>query len=108
MTCTYELGIGAPVDGTNVARASYAQDGVNLAFQGSAGILEGDFVETLIGDPIITVDDDNLEGEDWSASAASAFWEYTKTYECSADPAAYSGRVLLVLGDEHGHHQRDG
>ncbi|MGD8903170.1 MAG: hypothetical protein PVI67_06375, partial [Anaerolineae bacterium] len=87
VTCSYELGLVAPVDGTNVARASYEQDGVALAFQGSASILADDYVETLTGDPDIDVVDTN--GESWSASAASETWTYNRDFECPADTSLY-------------------
>jgi hypothetical protein len=100
VTCEYSLFLGGgPIDGTNVARASFEVDGVSLAFQGSADILAGEYVETLTGDPDITVDDDNLEGEDWSASAASETWTYTRDFDCSADPDEYTGGTYSYSHD---------
>jgi hypothetical protein len=89
VTCEYELDLLAgPVDGTNVAWASYDQDGVSLAFHGSADILAGDYVETLTGNPDIDVTDTN--GEAWSASASSETWTYTRDFSCPVDTSMYT------------------
>ncbi|HSF82926.1 MAG TPA: hypothetical protein VLA49_16950 [Anaerolineales bacterium] len=88
VTCSYELSLGdvAPVDGTNLARASFDFDSVSLAFQGSVDILAGAYVESFTGYPDITVDDDNLVGEDWSASyTSSETWNYELTFSCDDD-----------------------
>lgn len=89
VTCSYEKTLSAPVDGENVATATYTMDTVTLAFQGTAEIDDEDFVETLTGNPTITVDDTNLTGENWSASAASASWTYTETFTCDADEGSH-------------------
>jgi hypothetical protein len=87
VTCTYELDLTDPVDGTNVATASFEFDGTSLAFQGEADILASEFIETLTGYPDINVTDTN--GESWStADATAASWTYTETFSCDADEGA--------------------
>ena len=39
---------------------------------------------------MITVDDDNLTGETWSADRAAGEWTYTKDFACSTNPADYT------------------
>ncbi len=98
VTCSYELALGDvdPVDGTNLARASYDFDGVSLAFQGSAEILAGDYVESFTGYPDITVDDDNLVGEDWSANyTSSETWNYELTFSCDDDEGANTNTATI-------------
>jgi hypothetical protein len=89
LTCTYDTDAQSspnvnPFGGTNVATAVFA--GAN--WNGDADIIFGD--PTTENDPVITVDDDNLEGETWSADRAYAEWTYTKDFDCSADPADYT------------------
>jgi hypothetical protein len=91
VTCTYEFPLGAPVGGTNVARATYDVDGTILAFEGSADILEGEFVETLTGEPHknISVTDNN--GEEWTANYDTGeIWPYSRTFTCSSDAGDYT------------------
>lgn len=85
VTCSYSLGLAAPVDGTNIARASYSSSGVTLVFQGEADILKAAYVETLTGNPTIHVTDTN--GKTWSTSLPPAVntWTYTRTFACDAD-----------------------
>jgi len=88
VTCQYVLTLtGGPVSGTNAARATYEIDGVKLAFEGSADIIEDDFVKTLTGDPEIDVTDTDGEtwSETWSANAASVVRTYERTFTCDAD-----------------------
>lgn len=87
VTCDYELALGAPVAGTNLARASFDFDAVSLAFQGSADIAVADYVETLTGYPDIDVTDTN--GESWMASASSETWTYTRDFTCPTTTSLY-------------------
>ena len=91
LVCTYDTGAqdspgSNPFGDTNVATAVFA--GANWV--GTAEIVFPTEPTSEV-DPVITVDDDNLEGEAWSADRAYAEWTYTKTFDCSADPADYSG-----------------
>src|SRR5574340_191188 len=85
VTCSYSLGLAAPVDGINIARASYTSSGVTLVFQGEADILKAAYVETLTGYPTIHVTDTN--GKSWSTSLppATNTWTYDRTFACDAD-----------------------
>ena len=40
--------------------------------------------------PVITVDDNNLIGENWSVDRAAGEWTYTKDFTCSTNPSLYS------------------
>lgn len=94
VTCDYSLDLGGgPVDGTNVARASFEVDGVGLAFEGSIDILAGDYEETLTGFVDINVTDSNLEGGPWTASGefeTPTSWSYNKVFSCSDTLGDYS------------------
>jgi hypothetical protein len=95
VTCSYELDlVGPPIDGTNVARATFTVNGANLAFQGSAGILATEYVETLTGDPDIDVTDTN--GESWSTSnATAATWTYNRTFTCDGDEGTHVNTTTI-------------
>ena len=96
VTCSYELALGGgPVDGTNVARASYSMPGgVFLAFQGSTDILAEDYIETLTGYPDINITDTN--GEAWTASAAEASWTYQRTFTCNGDQGTHVNTATIT------------
>jgi hypothetical protein len=91
LVCTYDTGKqnspnANPFGDTNTATVGFA--GANWV--GTAPIAFPTDPTTEV-DPVITVDDDNLEGETWSADRAYAEWSYTETFECSSDPADYTG-----------------
>jgi hypothetical protein len=89
LTCTYDTGAqnspnSNPFGATNTATAVFA--GAN--WTGSHAI-SFSATPTTEEEPVITVDDNNLTGEDWSASRASAEWTYSKDFACSSDPNDY-------------------
>jgi hypothetical protein len=88
LTCTYDSGAQSspnsnPFGSTNTATASFG----GASWTGTAAIVFSS-VPNSEKDPVITVDDDNLTGEDWEAASATS-WEYTKDFACPSDPAAY-------------------
>ncbi len=90
LACTYDTGPQTapnanPFGDTNTATAVFA--GVN--WTGSANIAFS-ATPTTEKDPVITVDDDNLTGENWSADRAPGGWTYTKDFACSTNPADYT------------------
>jgi len=94
VTCLYGLELDAPEEGTNVARATFTVNGATLAFQGSADILVGDYVETLTGYPDINVTDTN--GEAWLASAEPKTWTYTRTFTCDDDEGTHINTATIT------------
>ncbi len=89
LTCTYDTGAQSspnsnPFGTTNTATAAFG----GASWTGTAAIVFSS-VPTSEKNPVITVDDDNLTGEDWEASGAYAEWKYTKDFACSSDPAMY-------------------
>lgn len=97
ITCDYEKSLNAPINGTNVATATYTISGNTLAFTGDADILEEDFGETLTGYPTINVTDTN--GEEWTTSVA-ATWTYTETYSCDADEGQWINVATIMETDQ--------
>jgi hypothetical protein len=96
VTCSYELSLGAPVNGDNIARASYTVSGVMVAFEGKASILAADYVETLTGNPTIDVSDTN--GKAWSTALPPAIntWTYTKTFTCDGDEGTHVNTATIT------------
>jgi len=91
VTCEYELGLDGPVDGTNVALATYEVDETTMAFEGSADILADDFVETLTGEPYKDIFVTDTNGGGWPASSDSdETWPYSRTFTCSSDAGDYT------------------
>ena len=90
LTCTYDTGPQTapndnPFGALNVATAAFA----DASWTGSAPI-SFSANPTTEDQPVITVDDDKLTGEAWSADRIAVFWEYTKVFACSTDPKAYT------------------
>ena len=90
LTCTYDTGKqnkpGAnPFGDLNTATATFA----GVDWTGTAAIT---FSEdpTTEDQPAITVDDDNLSGEAWSADRQAGEWTYTKDFACSTDASKYT------------------
>ncbi len=88
--CTYAAA-PSPASGVNTATATWDKS-ANYTPTGSASgtapaVFGGPTTEVL---PVVTVDDDNLVGENWSANRADASWDYTKEFACSTDLADYT------------------
>lgn len=89
LDCTYETyeqdsPDSNPFGSTNTATAVFAEEN----WIGTATISFPTAPTSEVGKEI-TVDDDNLEGEEWSANGAYAEWTYKKTFTCSSDPDFY-------------------
>jgi hypothetical protein len=95
VACSYELELGDtdPVDGTNVALATFKVDGAMLAFQGSADILASEYVETKTGYLAIDVTDTN--GESWSTSGSTS-WTYSRTFACDGDEGSHTNTATIT------------
>ena len=87
-SCTYA---SKPVySATNTATATWDKAAYftpNAAVSGSAGFT---FANPAEINPVITVDDNNLTGEDWSANRAYSEWAYTRDFACSTNPDDYT------------------
>ncbi len=98
VTCSYELDLDAPVDGTNEARATFTVDTITLAFQGSAEIMADDFSETYTGYPEVNVTDDNGTPETGDDNSFGPFTPgshaavgYSNSWICPIDVSLYEG-----------------
>jgi hypothetical protein len=90
-TCTWGEEAPSSASGRNVATASWDKTTFFTPNASASGGADFTFSEpTTTVNPVITVDDDNLTGEIWSADRAYAEWTYTKDFTCSADPAEYT------------------
>ena len=92
ITCTYDTGPQTapnanPFGALNTATAVFA----TANWTGSAAIGFSD-TPTTEDEPVITVDDDNLTGEVWSADRTAATWEYTKDFFCPTDANYINGK----------------
>jgi hypothetical protein len=90
LTCTYDTGPQTspnvnPFGTTNTATAVFAA----ANWTGTA-VIAFNSMPTSEENPVITVDDDNLTGESWSADRAAAEWTYTRDFACSAQQADYT------------------
>ena len=88
--CTYAAAPN-PASGTNTATATWDKV-VNFTPTGSASgtapaVFGGPTTEIQ---PTVTVDDDNLVGENWAANRANASWDYSKEFACSTDLGDYT------------------
>ncbi len=89
LDCTYETyeqdsPDSNPFGQTNTATAVF----VGSNWIGTAPIVFPTAPTSEVGKEI-TVDDDNLDDEIWSANGAYADWNYKKTFTCSSDPNDY-------------------
>ena len=85
LVCTYATAEqSASFTGPNVATVVYN----GASYTGSAAFAFGD--PTTENDPVITVNDDNLADEDWSADRTGGEWTYGKDFACSSDPDDYT------------------
>jgi hypothetical protein len=89
-TCTWE---SMPISYTGTNTATVTWDAAIYATPSgmSSGSMGFEFKNPTEINPVITVDDDNLTGEAWSATRAYAEWTYTKDFSCSSNPADYAG-----------------
>ena len=89
-TCTYSS-TPTPSSGVNTATASWDKNTYGTPSGSASGGEDFAFGDpTTEVNPVITVDDDNLIGETWSADRAAASWEYNKDFACSSNPADYT------------------
>jgi hypothetical protein len=91
LTCSYDTGAQTapdanPFGSLNTATAVFA--GSN--WTGTYPIVFSS-TPTTENEPVITVNDDNLTGESWSADRAAGEWTYTKSFVCSTNPNDFSG-----------------
>lgn len=96
-SCTY----GAlPADGTNTATVTWDAAAAHTPGNSATGTATVDFDGAVITETgkDITVHDDKLEGENWTASGAAAFWEYPKEFSCPTDAALYTAGVYTYAG----------
>ncbi|MHB8134720.1 MAG: prealbumin-like fold domain-containing protein [Anaerolineaceae bacterium] len=96
LECTYDTGAQDsedlnPFGDTNTATAVFA----SANWTGTAPITFSD-TPTTEDKPVITVDDDNLTGENWSATRSYASWNYTKDFSCPTDLSLYKDGVLVL------------
>lgn len=90
LVCTYDTDAqnypdANPFGNLNTATAGFA----DADWTGTAPIAFSDTPSTE-DEPVITVDDDNLTDEDWSANRTVGEWTYTKPFACSMNPADYT------------------
>ena len=75
--------------GVNTALAVWDKAAYFTPTGTASGTAAVNFVMNNEALPTITVDDDNLKDESWSATRADAEWSYSKDYVCSSDPTDY-------------------
>lgn len=89
-TCTWAT-TPTPYSGTNTATITWDKD-IYFTPNGLATGTQGfEFKNPTEINPVVTVDDNNLTGESWSADRAYAEWSYGKEFACSTNPADYAG-----------------
>ncbi|MBW6474397.1 MAG: hypothetical protein K0B14_14825 [Anaerolineaceae bacterium] len=96
LECTYETleqdsPDANPFGPTNTATAVF----VGSNWTGAAPIMFPTVPTSEVGKEI-TVDDDNLDDENWSANGVYAEWTYSKTFTCSSDPDLYIGGKYTI------------
>ena len=88
MSTTPARGLLKPTSysGTNTATATWDKATYFTPNGTATGTKGFEFTNPTEINPVITVDDDNLTGETWSADRAYAEWTYTKDFACSSRP----------------------
>lgn len=76
--------------GTNTATVTWVKETYFTPNGSASGASEFEFTNPTEINPVITVDDDNLTGEEWSADRTGAGWAYSKDFACSTDPDDYA------------------
>ncbi len=87
-TCTW-ASMPIAYTGTNTATAQWNQQLAFTPTDNATGTKGFEFTNPTEINPVITVGDDNLKDEDWSADRAAGEWTYTKPFVCSTNPADY-------------------
>ena len=88
-TCTWAA-MPSSYNGTNTANAAWDKALHFTPLGTASGQKAFEFTNPTEINPVITVDDDNLTGENWTANRAYGEWTYSKDFTCSTDAKDYT------------------